>query len=298
MKRVLKWVAIGLLAVILLATSVVYAVTEQRFGRHFKIEVAPLSVPPTTDAAALERGKHLATTRGCLECHGARGEGRLFLDEMPVMVLMPANLTPGGPVGKYTNEDWARAVRHGVRPDGSAILFMPCEDYAELDDRDLGQIVAYLRTLPSSSNDPGRTRIGPMGRLLYLAGKLPLVAAERLKHEKKVPPAPPEERSVAYGRYLAQACVGCHGGQLSGGPIPGVPPEWPEAANLTPDPSGVKGMSEQAFLAVMRQGRSTRGKSINPEYMPWSIFKNLTDVELGAVYDYLKTLPPRPAGGR
>lgn len=280
------------------AFAIVYQKSQARFDARFRIDVAPLVVPPTTDAEAVARGRHVAQIRGCLDCHGAQGQGQVFLEQMPVMRLIPANISPGGPTARYTSEDWVRAVRHGVRPDGSAILFMPVEDNANIDDRDLGDLVAYLKTLPASTNDLPHTQIGPMGRILYLAGKLPLVAAERIEHRPSVPAAPPVGPTPEYGAYLATTCTGCHGFHYSGGPIPGVPPEWPPAANLTAHETGLRGVTVSQFEDALRRGKHHDGHHMNPQFMPWNQFKNFTDVEIGAIFAFLHTVPPRPAGQR
>jgi mono/diheme cytochrome c family protein len=301
-RRFLRRVGFFLLSLIVLfgiALGAVYGITERRFARRFTIDPQPLEVPPPTDTLAITNGRRLAQSRGCMDCHGAEGRGRVFIDEMPVLRVVPGNITPGGPTAEYTNDDWARAVRHGVRPDGSAILFMPCDDYRYIDDRDLGAIVAYLRTLPASTHDAGETRVGPMGRVLYLAGKLPLVKAELIDHDVPAPPAPPVGRTAEYGEYLTHMCVGCHGPTLSGGLIPGAPPEWPPARNITPDrATGIARMTEAQFLTVMRTGRRANGAQIDPTHMPWRQLALMTDDELVAMYTYLRTVPAKPAGGR
>jgi hypothetical protein len=47
----------------------------------------------------------------------------------------------------------------------------------------------------------------------------------------------------------------------------------------------------------MRYGRRPNGVNIDP-FMPWQTFKQMSDVELEALWLYLQTLPARPAGGR
>lgn len=297
--RGLRNAFVGLVVVVLLAAGAVYAISARRLAQRFTVEPQPLEVPPPTDTAAVARGRRLAISRGCMECHGDDGRGKLFIDAMPVIRVVTSNITPGGAVAEYTNDDWARAVRHGVRPDGSGLLFMPCEDYRYMDDADLGAIVAYMRTLAPSRHHPGRPTVGPMGRVLYLAGKLPLLAAEHIDHEAAAPPAPPIGRTPEYGAYLSRMCVGCHGPTFSGGPIPGAPPEWPPAANITQDrATGIHGMTEAQFLAVMREGKKRDGSRIDPTHMPWRQLAEMTDDELVALYVYFQTVPAKAFGGR
>lgn len=103
--------------------------------------------------------------------------------------------------------------------------------------------------------------------------------------------------TVAYGRYLAAGCTGCHGPNLSGGKIAIGPPDWPPAANLTPHASGrLRNWSEADLLHAMRQARRPDGSALNP-VMP-AVFGNMTDVELRALWQYLRTLPPAATGER
>lgn len=295
--RIVGRVALGFLAVVLVAATGVYIASERRIHQRFTVAGEALEIPSSAESVA--RGERLARSRGCMECHGATGAGQIFLRAMPVMELRPSNLTPGGITARWTGQDWTRAVRHCVRPDGTGIPFMPCEDYRLLDDRDLGDIVAFLRALPARSDVPGASRLGPVGRLLFLKGDLPYLNAERIDHRAPVPAAPPAGPTVEYGRYLAAGCTGCHGAGFSGGHIPGTPPEWPAAANITPDPNtGIGTMTETQFVAAVTGGRKRDGGVINPTYMPWRQFALLTPEEVRALWLYLRTVAPRGAGNR
>jgi len=295
--RVLGRLAAGLVAVLLLAAAGVYFASERRLHRRFTVAGEALEIP--TSATSVTRGERLARSRGCMDCHGPTGAGQTFLRAMPVMELRPSNLTPGGPTARWTGQDWTRAVRHCVRPDGSGIPFMPCADYRFLDDNDLGDIVAFLRSLPASANVLAPSQLGPVGRALFLKGDLPYLVAEHIDHQAPVPAAPPVGPTVAYGRYLAAGCTGCHGPQFSGGRIPGTPPEWPPAANLTPDPAtGLGTMTEVQFVAAITQGRKRDGGTIDPTFMPWRQLALLNTDEVRALWLYLRTLPPRAAGNR
>ena len=97
--------------------------------------------------------------------------------------------------------------------------------------------------------------------------------------------------TVEYGANLAVGCIGCHGEKFSGGPIIGVPPDWPEASNLTP--AGPLGSwSEEDFVMLMRTGVKPTGEEVNPQYMPWPAIGQMTDDELSALWLYLESLPP------
>ena len=123
--------------------------------------------------------------------------------------------------------------------------------------------------------------------------------AEEIDHA--LPPAAPVAQavSVEYGAYIAQMCMGCHGDGLSGGKIPGTPPEWPPAANLTSGSGSAMPRydTNEKFVAMLRSGQRPDGIAVS-KVMPFETLANLNDTDVGALYAYLKTLPPRAAGGR
>jgi cytochrome c553 len=98
---------------------------------------------------------------------------------------------------------------------------------------------------------------------------------------------------VAYGAYLATSCAGCHGADFSGGHIAGTPPSWPDAANLTPDPSGLADWSEADFRQALRDGVVPGGRRLQTDYMPVRVTRNFTDEEISALYAYLRSLPAK-----
>jgi mono/diheme cytochrome c family protein len=94
-------------------------------------------------------------------------------------------------------------------------------------------------------------------------------------------------------------CIGCHGAQLSGGRIPGAPPDWPAAANLTPGQGSamLQYASASQFAQMLRSGQRGDGSSISG-VMPFASLKELSDTDAAALHLYLQSLTPRPAGGR
>ena len=105
--------------------------------------------------------------------------------------------------------------------------------------------------------------------------------------------------SPAHGAYVANACIGCHGPGLAGGRIPGAPPDWPAAANLTPGAGTALAnyADEKAFVAMMRSGVRPDGSAIST-VMPFGSLKAMSDIDLEALFLYLKSLAPRAAGSR
>lgn len=300
MRRTLVWIRNGLLALIGLAVLLVggvYAVSELRMRRSFTVDAAPIGVPQ--DAAAIAEGRRLVVARGCADCHGENVAGTKVLDDPLVGRVYGANLTKGrGGVGaQYTPATLARAIRHGVAADGRALLIMPSHEYAGMGDAEAGAIIAYLQSAQPVDQQNPAISVGPLLRAVYLAGQVALLPAEKIDHTAK-PAAPLVGVSVAYGRYLAAGCSGCHGTGYSGGPIPGAPPSFPPAANLTPDAAtGLGTWSEADFVRALREGVRPDGSAINP-VMPWKNFSRMSDTELKALYMFLRQVPTQQRGNR
>ncbi|HKX93797.1 MAG TPA: cytochrome c [Methylibium sp.] len=264
-----------------------------------RIDLPPYALTIPTDAAAVERGAYLYASRGCADCHGADGAGRTFV-EAPngSLRIRGPNLTPGGVVAGYTPADWERAIRHGVARDGRPLRIMPSEDYNRYTDADAGAIVAYLQQLPTASGGAAELRLPVPMRVLYAFGAIP-DAADKIDHARPPSQPVPEAVDAAHGAYVANMCIGCHGTHLSGGKIPGVPPDWPAAANLTPGTGSAMPpyADAGAFVAMMRSGLRPDGSPVSP-VMPFGALAKMSDVDLQALHVYLKTLAPRAAGGR
>lgn len=295
--RIAVRVLAALVIVFSVLAGVVYVSSQGRIDAKVTVPKWRGKAPAATPEA-LEKGRHVAVVRGCLDCHRKDASGGLFADAMPVMRLVPENITPGGVTKSYSDADWEAAVRHCVTPNGQVIPFMPCLDNARLSDEDLGYLITYMRSLKPVSKATEPTVIGPVGRVLFLIGQLPYVHAELIDHKVSTRTAPPVGPTAAYGAYLGDTCTGCHGPLMSGGAIPGVPPEWPEAANLTPDPTGLKDWTKEQFLTVLRTGVRPDGRQIDPQYMPWKQFAQFTEDEASALWLHVQSLAPRSRGSR
>ena len=137
-----------------------------------------------------------------------------------------------------------------------------------------------------------------MTSLLFMTGKMALLPAELIDHEAPRPATPAPGPTVEYGAYLASGCVGCHGMTLSGGKIPGGPPGTPIPANITPDEeTGIGSWTQEDFVRVLREGIRPDGRQVS-EFMPVAATKEFTDMELAAIWEYLRTVEPKPFGSR
>ena len=117
-------------------------------------------------------------------------------------------------------------MRHAVRRDGSPLRIMPAHEFTTIADDDLGAIVGYIRSVPPVAKQQPDPRVGPIIRALFLAGQVQLVPAELIDHARPHEAHVEPEVTPKYGKYLAIGCTGCHGPTLSGGKVPGAPPEW------------------------------------------------------------------------
>jgi cytochrome c553 len=284
----------GLLALVLIAAIGLYAASEVRLRRTYHVPGQALAL--RSDAATLAHGRHLATAIGkCTDCHGSDLGGKVFIDDPALGTLNAPNLTPGGVTAGYTAADWERAIRHGVNPGGRALLGMPSAEFYHLSDDDAASIIAYMRSLPAVKRGFAAPHLRPVGRGLFATGMLPLLAAEDIPHTAPRPASPVPGVTREYGAYLSRVggCNGCHREDLSGGPIPGVPPEWPPARNLTP--VGIGSWTEADFIRTLRSGKRPDGTAVNP-VMPWALAGQMSDDELKALWLYIRTVPPQPTG--
>jgi mono/diheme cytochrome c family protein len=250
---------------------------------------------------AIARGKHLVGARyGCVECHGADFGGGTMIDDPAMGTILGKNMTSGkgSAVAAYTAADWDRKVRHGIAPSGRSGP-MPSRDYVNMSDRELSDIVAYIRSVPPVDRVVPEPTLGPVGRVLVATGTLKSAAdeigAQRMEHPLDPPAA---EVSVAFGAHLLHVCTGCHRPNLEGGPIAGGPPDWLPASNLTPGPEGLAGWTEADFVKVMREGLKRDGSPVGaPMSMMNKYGQAMTDTELSAMWVALQATPPVPDGG-
>lgn len=270
MKRFLKWTAIVLCSVVVVALAVIYGVSEYRLRQTFDVASASIQIP--TDSLSLANGRHIFETRGCTGCHGAGLAGKVFFDE-PFLVRLVAPNVPDAIKG-YTEQDLVRLLRHGVRPNGRGVLVMPSSMFYNLDDPDLGALVAYVRTLPVQKRDPlPSNSMRLFARVLLAVGQAKTEPRDIVHDAARVSKGP---EPATLGQYLAKSsCTECHGQQLQGG-------------DGTPALSIVAGYSPAEFSKLMREGVPKDGR---PRELMTPTAKNrfshFTDNEVESLYAYL-----------
>ena len=286
-------IAASTAGVLAAAALLVGLVSQWRVTRIHLVTVRPLAV--TTDAASLERGRHLVeAVAACSTCHGPDLSGQRIADDAWLGRLWAPNLTSGrGGIAGRSTTDLVRSIRHGLKPDGTPLLMMPSQYFYHLSDTDLAAIIAWLRALPPVDRAVPAPRVGPAARLAIATGRAPdLIAAEQLHPGTPRLPAPTPAASVAYGAYLVEigGCKVCHHADLSGGLHPLALPGEPPPSDLTAR-GRLASWSERDFVRTLRRGVTPDGRHLDAEWMPWPSIGRMSDLELQAIWRYLRSLP-------
>jgi len=260
----------------------------------------------------LARGAYLVNgIVGCGNCHTPRNADattndsmRLaggFLIEEPEFTVYSPNITQDHEtgIGAWSDEEIMRAIREGVRRDGTIIgPPMPFPSYRGMSDFDVRSIVTYLRTVKPVRNEVPRSVF-----------RIPLP-------ESWGPPlgAVPEvarDDALAYGTYLGNAlghCMECHTPMEKGmfdfsrtgaGGMVFQKPYGLDfavvAANITPHPKqGLGAWTDAEIKRAITQGISRDGRPLQP-MMGYNYYQNISDEDLNALIVYLRSLPPQPA---
>ncbi len=292
LRSVLKWggTVVGVLVVVLVASVLTLScMADRRMEAVYDVDPEPIVIPD--DPESIERGERLYAIWNCRECHGADAAGRT--EDVPPGQMHIANLTLIA--NEWSSQDWVRAVRHGVAPSGRPLRIMPANEYNHMSDEDLGDIIAYVRSLPQRGAPRGSPELNAFGKVFVALDLMPIapLPAEEIDHDAPRPPAPEPGPTVEYGRYLSVPCAHCHGETMAGGekrffPMP--------IANITMHESGIGSWTREDFVTLMRTGRRPDGRRVDQENMNTERTSRFTDDELDALWAYLQSLPPRPWG--
>jgi len=277
---------------------------------------APMpALKASTDSAVIARGKYLAFGPAhCATCHVPMDKiaevdagmeiplsGGWELDIPPGTFRAP-NLTPDMEtgIGKFSDGQLARALRHAVKHDGSMLFpFMP---FQEMCDDDVVALISFLRSQPAVKHDMKKTELKFLGKALMAFGVM------KPDKPKSTPPKTiTPDTTAAYGAYLANTvanCVGCHTdrdlktGKFTGKPLAGgfkMPADDFSQGysfitpNLTPDmeTGKIAKWDQEQFVNRFHSGRVYKGSP-----MPWGFFSRINDTELKALYAYISTVQP------
>ncbi len=298
--KIVKWLLSAFLIILcafFILALTAWFVTEHQRNQLYDINVVPLNTDPD-HPEILQRGEHIATIRQCIDCHGPGLGGRITLSNPITGRVVSSNLTSGqGGLGSYYSDaDFVRAIRNGINHKGKPSVFMPSDEYTGIDKDDLTALISYIRSVDPVDNELPDSRIRLIARIGHLLlPSVELFPARFIDHSKPIPEQVSDRTPIQLGQYLASSCSGCHGTNFSGGRIQGVPSNWPIASNLTPN-GAIGDWTIDEFTHSMRTGITPDGHQMNPEYMPWHVFRHMTDDELTGLYLYLKSLPQKNTG--
>jgi mono/diheme cytochrome c family protein len=311
---------------ILLVLSIILIVVIVAIGgalTYVSIALPNVGEPPQLRVEAtperIERGKYLATAvTVCVDCHstrdwskfsgpiipGTEGKGGERFDQTVDFpgVYYSRNITPSG-ISRYTDGELFRVITTGVTKEGRAMFpVMPYPHYGQMDEEDIYSLIVYLRSLPPIENEvPESTSDFPMN---FILNTIPT---------KGTPTKRPDPADLlASGSYLANAagCIECHTQVEQGQIIPDLAfaggrefkfadGSIVRSSNLTPDEeTGIGKWSEQAFVQRFKTyidssySLPTVSKGDFNTYMPWTMYANMTEADLKAIYTYLRAVKP------
>jgi mono/diheme cytochrome c family protein len=270
---------------------------------------------PGNGGDQLVRGRYLVQAADCAACHtaekGAPFAGGVALAS-PFGTLYGTNITPDKEhgIGKWTADDFYKALHDGIGPDGPLYPAMPYTSYRQLTRADTDAIYAYLMSIkpaavanhPNDLRFPYNMRFGlHVWNMLFLKDALP--DASHGKSDQWL-----------RGRYLVNAlghCAECHTargsfGQLdNASPLAGGALGRIQAPDITPAGLAARGWTSadlQAFLAtgIAKQG-SAFGEMypvvhLSTQYMTPQDVRDMAVYLLGDQAPTPQPLPAPPAG--
>ena len=269
--RILGRTLIGLAALVAITLTGIYIETARR------LEVAPWTPTAPLQQGDIVEGARLAKVMGCRGCHTDTLRGDDFIEEPHVFKLVAPNLTQAR--AKYDDAAWQRLFRTGAKANGSLAVGMPVKAFQRLTDREVADLVAYVRSVPEVDHPGlGSTTLYPLARIGLLTGKFKL---------EDIAGDPPESATIlaqratpVRGEHIARtACGECHGMNFEGGGPTNAPPLIV-----------VKGYDAAKFARLMRTGITAAGTESASGLMTEVArgrFVALTDAEIGELHTYL-----------
>ncbi|MES1924044.1 cytochrome c [Salinisphaera sp. T31B1] len=270
--------------------------------------VCPANAQPPTPSgdSSVDRGQYLATVGNCAGCHTAPGgqpmAGGLHLDS-PYGTFITPNITPDADhgIGRWSDDDFWRAMHEGRRPDGSAMYpACPYTSYTHVERADIDALHAYLGQIPPAANDT------PDHRLDWPYRYRSLLTVWQWLYFEPGGLADKPQQSPAWnrGRYLVEGlghCNECHrargrfGTLQSADDAPGAMIHgWYAPPLADPAQAGLQQWSIKDAAAFLKRGKADHAAMMGP--MADVVFDSLqywSDEDALAAATYLKSLPAR-----
>ncbi|MEQ8936789.1 MAG: cytochrome c, partial [Amphiplicatus sp.] len=265
------------LAMAATAYVVIWLLGERIISRKYQSPWTPFA--HSTDSLVVSEGKRLAAVAGCSGCHNDDLNGGLFGESPFIYRSVTANLPRLAMT--YTNEDFARAIRHGIKKNKRSVIGMPSPAFYNMRDEDLAAIISYIRTMPDKGAKLPTNELWILGRLEVSQGLYPPEASQidHFKKRRVFDFADP----VQHGAYIAAiSCAECHGLAFKGDPYaagaPGAPPDLVVAS----------GYELEQFRHLMRTGEPVSGRDLRlMDDVARDRFVSFTDAEIDALHSFL-----------
>jgi len=287
MQRFLKWLGISagvLMALVVCAVLYLFVASQRVVARTYARthDGALGSFHAPGDSESIRKGKRLAAIYGCSECHGPDLSGTDMFDEPGIAHITAPNLT--AVVKDYTDAEFERLLRHGIKHDGTSTWIMPSSMFHHLSDEDLGAITAYVRSFPQTKGVDRLVSIRHLGRVGIVTGQFTPQAAQ-IGALPKIS-APSASDPLSQGRYLVMtACTECHGARLEGG-------SYVKAPNL----AIAAAYSDADFDRLMRHGKGLGDRDLGlMSQVAKARFSHFTDAEVNAIHGYLRAFAQQGA---
>ncbi|HKQ27120.1 MAG TPA: cytochrome c [Burkholderiales bacterium] len=255
-----------------------------------------------------KRGLYISKAAGCLGCHTeSKSNAQPYAGGRPLTTpfgtFFGPNITPDASagLGRWTEQDFIRALREGRRPDGAHYFpAFPYGSFTRITDQDLRDLWAYLRSLPPSNraNQPHQLRFPFAWRWPLWGWKLLFFTPGPFT------PDPNKDQVVNRGAYLVNAlghCGECHtprnflGGlkrqrHLAGSKLG----ENLVAPNLTP--ARQQKNTDRDLKELLQTGMTAEGDVLSEAMaeVVQNTTSQLTPQDLDALIAYLRSLPALP----
>jgi cytochrome c553 len=241
---------------------------------------APAPVVQFEQASAdpVRHGERLARVLGCRGCHDDDMTGGAWSEDPREALIWTSNLRRAVPA--YSDAQLERAIRGGVRADGSPLWAMPSEIFTHLSEADMRALIAYLRAQPATGEAHPLPVFGPEGRRQIASGDWK-PAPEEVRLGRSIA-SPALGGGHEQARYMIRAtCSECHGLDLRGR-------QEREGPRGPPDLAVVAGYSRDQFRHLMRTGEPPGGRDLGlMARVSIGRFSHMSRSEVDAIYDYL-----------
>jgi mono/diheme cytochrome c family protein len=307
MKKIVRFLLYTILLLVALAGGFVGFLEVRGVPKYAAPTIPQYKVESTPERVL--QGTKIASVQ-CMVCHkkDTKLTGR-FLSELPTDFgkIYSANITHSKEhgIGNWTDSEIAYFLRTGVRKNGQyAPIYMP--KFAHLSDEDLKSVISWLR-----SDDPqlaaSEEPTHPSEPSL-LTKFLCLVAFKPIPYPKTEIPQPDTTNLIAYGKYLVTGrydCYSCHSADFKklnmedpeksfgycqgGNTMLTLTSNKIYTANITPcEKTGLGTWTEDDFMKAMHESKNKSGKALRFPMLPYTA---LTDHEVKAIWQYLRSIP-------